>query len=176
MQIIEDGSAFVTVEPNYVVEYRSTNSRGVMSTSYVYYSEDIITININPQGDIDRLSILPKFQSNPESTLFLSHKSFAYKDKVYLFYNEDADNYKNPVGSKPKRTSYYGDFIATMTTLDKNGNFDRKALFSHEDSDSIFIPDSIEKISPSKYILVATKRKLFTSKSTYMFSTIQINN
>ncbi|MCB0659642.1 MAG: hypothetical protein KDC04_01830 [Saprospiraceae bacterium] len=176
MQIIEDGSAFVTVEPNYVVEYSSTNSRGVMSTSYVYYSEDIIIININPQGDIDRLSILPKFQSNPESTLFLSHKSFAYKDKVYLFYNEDEDNYKNPVGSKPKRTSYYGDFIATMTTLDKNGNFDRKALFSYEDSDSIFIPDSIEKISPSKYILVATKRKLFTSKSTYMFSTIQINN
>lgn len=173
MEISDDGSAFVTVEPNYLIERSSGRYGGY---SITYYSEDIIIIDINSSGDINRLSILPKFQSNTESSAFLSHKTFVYKDKVYLFYNEDEDNFKKPIGNRPKTTRSYSDFVSTLTTLDKNGNFDRKAIFNYDDSDSIFMPGSVGKISSNKILFIAVQRKLFKNLSTYIFGTIEIND
>jgi len=146
-----------------------------MSETRVYFSEDIIIINILPNGEVSRLNIIPKFQKNNESDIFLSHKSFKYDDKIYVFYNEDEDNYKNPIGSKPKTTSKFSDFIATMTTLDKDGNFERNALFSHTDTGSILIPDDIKKITETKYFFVTVQRKFLSSRSKFTFGTINVS-
>lgn len=176
IEILSDGSSFITVEPNFVKIYRSSRGNGMgMTESRVYHSEDIIIINILPNGEVSRLNIIPKLQKNSESDIFLSHKSFMYNDKIYVFYNEDEDNYKNPIGSKPKSTSKFSDFVATMTTLDKEGNFERNGLFNHKDTGSILIPDDIKKVSETKYFFITVQRKLFSSRSKFTFGTINLS-
>ena len=119
--------------------------------------------------------VIPKLQRNNENAIFLSHKSFKYNDKIYVFYNEDEDNYKKPIGAKPKTTSKFSDFVATMTTLDKDGNFERNALFSHTDTGSILIPDDIKKITDTKYFFITVQRKFLSSRSKFTFGTINVS-
>lgn len=174
MQILADGSTFVTVEPNGEIVTMSTDVQGRMRQTTTYFSDEIIIINITPEGEIAKLNILPKLQRSAEYFKFISHASFVYNDKIYLFYNEDEDNFKIPIGEKPKLTQKYSDFVATMTTLDKNGTFDRKALLEYDDTGSILIPSEIRKLSETKYFFSSVQRKLFTSRSKYTFGTISI--
>jgi len=175
IEILSDGSAFVTVEPNYIRISRSMYANGRTTETTTYFSEDIIIINILPDGEVSSLNIIPKLQRNNENAIFLSHKSFKYNDKIYVFYNEDEDNYKKPIGAKPKTTSKFSDFVATMTTLDKDGNFERNALFSHTDTGSILIPDDIKKITDTKYFFITVQRKFLSSRSKFTFGTINLS-
>ncbi|HMU06032.1 MAG TPA: hypothetical protein PJ990_20500, partial [Saprospiraceae bacterium] len=175
IEILNDGSAFVTVEPNYIRISRSMYANGRTTETTTYFSEDIIIINILPDGEVSSLNIIPKLQRNNENAIFLSHKSFKYNDKIYVFYNEDEDNYKKPIGAKPKTTSKFSDFVATLTTLDKDGNFERNALFSHTDTGSILIPDDIKKITDTKYFFITVQRKFLSSRSKFTFGTINLS-
>jgi hypothetical protein len=174
--IAKDGSTFITVEPNYKLVYTYSTGR-TTTTSVTFHSEDIIVIDILPDGEIAKLNILLKRQESKEGYDFISHSSFTYEDKIYLFYNEDEDNLNKPIDQKRRQTtSKYSDYVATMTTIDKNGVFERKPLFSHDDTDSILFPNEIRRVNDKKYFFMTVQRKLFTSRSKYTFGSINIES
>jgi hypothetical protein len=167
-----DGRAFLTLEPNYYRVYSSYNGRN-WTTYTVYYSEDIVTVAINPDGEIDKISILPKNQSG-DTPFYLGHTSIEQGDNIIYFYNEDIDNYKKPVGAKPRRTQKISDFVATLTILDKNGKYKREKLFDHDETDCILMPKQVCRIGPDKYFVIGFERKMFTSGRKYMFGEVTV--
>jgi hypothetical protein len=169
----KDGRAFLTLEPNYYRVYTRSNGR-TMTTYTVYYSEDIVTVAVRPDGEIDKVSIMPKYQSAGETDYYIGHTSMEQGDNILYFYNEDIDNYKKPVGAKPRRTEKIGDFVATLTMLDKNGKYKREKLFDHDETDCILLPKQVGRISTNKYFIIGMERKMFSLSRKYMFGEVTV--
>jgi hypothetical protein len=155
----DNGSTLVTAEENYLVVTHNNNTKGGSTTTYTYYSKDIIVLDINPEGKISRTTLIPKRQRF-HTDYFEYFTTLVNKDDVYFFYNDDIDNIKKPISSKPKYISSFKDCVATMTHLDTEGKLTRKQILDKEDSKALFIPLDSKQFSDNELFFVCKKFKL----------------
>lgn len=172
-KVRDDGSAVVVAEENYVVETIRYNERPNYRTSYTttyrYYSKDIIILTINTQGEIERVSAIPKLQMGVNTKYFISYVSMIHGDDVVFFYNEDKDNMEKPVNNpKPKMVNNFNECITVMTTLTPDGELTRKQLFGTKDVASLFVPDDSSAFGNNSLFFVSIKPRLFGKTNFYM--------
>lgn len=169
----DDNSAVVVAEENYVVTYTSYNGR-TYTTTYEYNSHDIIIFTINPKGEIERVSAIPKYQVGINTDYFISYASLLHGNDVVFFYNEDEDNMDKPVSNtKPKRVNSFKDCVTVMTTLSPDGKLVRKQLFEAKDVESLFVPKDSSPFGKNQLFFVSIKPKLF-SKSNFHMGTVTL--
>lgn len=169
----EDGSAVVVAEENYSYTVSSYNGRTWTYTTY-YVSNDIIVFSIQPDGQVARISIIPKYQRGVNTDFFLSYTSLVHNDQVLFFYNEDEDNMAKPVNNpKPKLVSRFDECVAVMTILDKDGQLTRKQLFEAKDVSSLFVPKNSSAFNNNQLFFTALKPR-FLAKSNFHIGTVSI--
>jgi len=158
-----DGSTLVTAEENFVETrtYYNASSK-TWDTRYVYYSKDIIAFNIGKTGEINNTTLIPKRQKFSTPT-FEYFTTLVNKDDVYFFYNDDADNLKKPIGSKPKYISSFKDCTAVMTKLDSEGKLDRKKILDSSDAEALFVPSNSRQFSENQLFFVCMKFRLLAA-------------
>jgi len=171
-----DGSAVVVAEENYYTI--STYYNGLYARTYTtttrYYSNDIIVFTINPAGEIERTSSIPKYQIGMNTKFFLSHVSLVDGNNVAFFYNEDKDNMGKPVNNpKPKLVNDFNDCVAVMTTLTPDGKLTRIPLFDAQDIETLFVPAMSSPFENNKLFFVAIKPRLF-GKNNFRIGTIML--
>jgi hypothetical protein len=154
-----DGTTFISAEENYTVTYTYYNGRTTTTRTY-YCSNDIVVITIDKNGKVERLSLIPKRQKF-DTKMYENFATLANKNGVAFFYNDDVDNLKKPIGSKPKYISSAKDCIAVVTFIDNNGKMTRKELFGRDDAKALFIPKSSNKINDKEIFFIARKFSLF---------------
>lgn len=153
-----DGSTLVTAEENYSVTTTHYNGR-TWTTTTTYYSKDIIAININSEGKITNTTLIPKRQRFG-TDVFEYFTTLVIEDDVYFFYNEDEDNLKKPIGSKPKYISSFKDCTAVMTKLSADGKLERKLILDPEDAEVLFVPKNSKQINEKQLFFVGMKFRL----------------
>ena len=161
----EDGGAVLVGEQYYSYATTSTytDARGMTytTTTYHYIYNDIIVVNIDPDGNIAWASTVPKKQHTTNDGGYFS--SFALEVKgsnLYFVYNDNGKNLFLNAGDKFERTDFSGkSSIVTLATVDQDGRVVREALFDPEKRDLILRPKSCRQLEDDRMFMYATRGK-----------------
>ena len=156
-----DGGAMLIGEQYYVktvTSYTRTGNVSMPVTTYYYYYNDIIMVNINPDGNIAWATKIPKRQMSVNDGGFYSSYALAInKDKIYFIYNDSPDNLDyNGVGNI--KTANVRRQYVTVASVNAKGEVKRTPLGA-VNSEVIVRPKVCEQISYSEMILFGQRGK-----------------
>lgn len=140
----------------------STNKGTVRSYSDIYHG-NIIDINLKANGT-KIITRIPKLQNVADLEHLSSFNTLVYKDKLLIFYNDNDDNLKQEIRSKPKKTKLgvggrkiFGrvDANLTMAVIDSQGNLSRTTLLDKKQSEFLAAINVSIKLGDHKLALYA---------------------
>jgi hypothetical protein len=154
----KDGSAMLIGEQYYMRVQTISTGRSTTQV-YHYYYNDIITVKINPAGQIEWAQKIPKTQHTVNDGGFYSSYTMALlKGKVCFFFNDNPKNLTGDVKGKP--ANYNGkQSVVVMVSLDQKGNPTKQPIFNTVDVDVITRPKVCEQISNKEVILFGQRKK-----------------
>jgi hypothetical protein len=169
----DDGGAVMIGEQfQLTVVHSCTTTQGggqTCRTSYHYYYNDIIVVNVDPNGNIEWAAKVPKRQHSVNDGGYYSSYTVAVKeDLIYLMFNDSGKNLFLKDGNKvePMRLNNKEAMI-TLATVDREGRVTREALLSQEKRDAILRPKSCVQIKDDNIFIYATRKK------EYRFGTVK---
>ena len=120
---------------------------------YDYYYNDVIVVNIQPNGEIEWTARIPKQQvTTNDGGYFSSYAMSIVKDKFYFVYN---DNYKNfDPSKKGKFYSFTGrNAVITLAEINKNGAVAINPLFGETDASITTRPKVCKQIGRNEMLI-----------------------
>jgi hypothetical protein len=155
-----DSSAILVAEQYFVKEFTRTDQKtGRTTTNYHYFYQDIIVININPNGEIAWAKKIPKNQHTVNDDGFYSSFLLVNKaDKLYFIFN---DNIKNIPQVQPN-SGIYMDIrkkyaAVAIVEVSPKGEVKRSLLSSRAETNTILLAKFSEQITQNQAALVQIK-------------------
>ncbi len=162
----KDGGAVIIAE-QYYVRVVTSNMGGVgvgmggTTTTYYYYYNDLIVLNIAPDGQIEWSSYVPKEQvSTNDGGFFSSYLLLVESPRLHFIYNDDRRNLERlaegkdvKTMSKPKKS------VAVITTVGQDGQPEYDQLFRNKDYSAILVPRKSYQVSDDEVIIYGIKGK-----------------
>jgi len=139
LTIATDGSVSFIAEQSYVVVNTYTDANGVTRTTYTYYDNDIIMVNVNPEGKIVDNIKIPKYQ-RASTPIFSSYLLGLDDDKAYFIFNDNVKNLLINERSKMKPFTGQKKAVAVVVTVDANGRQKKSALFNAKEVGTLLRP------------------------------------
>lgn len=158
--IRDDGGAILVGEQFFIRTSTTTDSNGNRSTTYYYHYNDIIVVNISPEGEIGWVELVPKRQvSANDGGFFSSYVSMIANDKLYFVFNDHANNLTRREGDKVYYARGRKDVVIVLVEVDKNGKETREALFTMRDADIAARPKVSQQVSDNELIIFGQRKK-----------------
>ncbi|MFT3885514.1 MAG: hypothetical protein QM724_08815 [Flavobacteriales bacterium] len=128
-------------------------------TYYVY--NDMIVVNVNPQGNIEWSVKVPKRQLTANDGGYYSSYALEVKgSNIYLIFNDTGENLFLKKGDKVKQFDLKGrDALVTIVTIDRDGNMSREALFTPDRREAILRPKDCVELENEQMLIYATRKK-----------------
>jgi hypothetical protein len=160
-----DGGLVALVESYFSYVVTTYTYNGAMMTTYHYVGNEILAININPDGTIEWLTVIEKKQhTTNDNGYYLSFADAVVNDKIYLLFNVNEKQYtkknemvfSNPQGFFSSNTSFL-----LATELQGNGKASSKVLFANkkEDIETIAVPKLARQVEKNELIMMTARRK-----------------
>ncbi len=163
-----DGGSYVLFEENYVVVVTTYSQNGASSTTYYYHDNDILIMNVSPEGEIIWQDVIPKKQvSTNDGGAYNSFYATLYNNNLYIFFNDDIDNLTKGNYDKeaaPQSAKYT---IPVMVTMNENGTYETAGIIPYDKKrDYIMSFRDADRMGKSKAIVYAshTKKGCCTSR------------
>lgn len=170
----DDGGVIFVAEYYRFYTTTVTDQNGNTRTTYHYLYNDIITINVDPDGTIDWISHIPKKQHTTNDIgYYSSYSLIVNKDKLHFIFNDNPKNIqqyeKDP--RKLKDMTNPRKSISMLSTIDADGNVRRAPLFQAKDFKTILRPQFYYELEEDgKVIIFGVKG------SKYKFGKIDFTN
>lgn len=161
----DDGGAVLVGEQYYMYTtttcYTTQGGGQTCRTNYHYIYNDIIVVNIAPDGDIQWAATVPKRQSTVNDNGYFSSFALGVKgSNLYLVYNDNGKNLFLSAGDKFERTDFQGkSSIVTLATVNSDGHVVREAFFDPAKRDLILRPKSCSQLEDGRMFMYATRKK-----------------
>ncbi len=140
-----DGGAVLIAEQFYVTTIREFDpNTNTYQDRYIYNFDEIIIVNINPDGSIAWNTYIPKYQRS-SSPMFSSFSKAVVRDKIYFIFNERIAK-RAPV---------------MLATVSADGSVDMKDLFRNKDVDVVTRPSVCQQISRNEMIVYGELRRKY---------------
>ncbi|MEY4904436.1 MAG: hypothetical protein RLZZ292_2251 [Bacteroidota bacterium] len=154
-----DGGCVLIGEQYYVTTQTYYNYASRSSQTVYYYNyNDIIVVNINPNGEIAWAEKVPKQQTSVnDGGYFLSYTMATVRDKLFFIFNDDARNIGNPGDGRLRTYSGYRTEIA-LASVDRQGK-KAKGLLTTDDLDVRIVPKSSRQSGKNEVILFGQRGK-----------------
>lgn len=156
-----DGGALLVGEQYFVktVTYTSyINGRPSTRTVTYFYYNDIIVVNINPDGNIAWTVKVPKRQTSVNDGGFYSSYAMAInKDKIYFVFNDNPDNLDYTGVGRVQETVLRNQ-VVTVASVNAKGEMKRQLLGAGA-GEVIIRPKVCEQTSYSEMLLFGQRRK-----------------
>ncbi|RMG78519.1 MAG: hypothetical protein D6707_09725, partial [Bacteroidetes bacterium] len=167
----DDGGVILTGE-KYYITYKtstsssmykpsfSTNKNLATGTQTIYHYDNIIVINISPEGTIEWAQKIPKRQLTTSMRRFCSYSVTRIKDKLYFIFNDNPKNLNISPTATGVRAVIWGRAIPVIVTMDSKGNQKREALSYGKELKKLWVvPTKAQLISDNEMILYARSIK-----------------
>ena len=161
----KDGGAFLIAEKYYIRVHTSTNSKGVTTTYYTYHYDDIIAVSISAKGEIDWVKRIAK-KSGDRTGYYLSYALNFNREtnNLNFIFNDNPKNIEQ-INDDPRKVKSVGNVkksIATLVSINEEGNIRRTAMFSAKDLDKIILLPKINyRVSDTELITFGIKGKAY---------------
>jgi len=129
---------------------------------YNYNYNDIIIVNIKPNGEIEWATRIPKRQeSTDDAGYFSSYAMSIIRDKFFFVYNENPKNFDPE--KKPNRV--YGfdrrQSVVACTQVSKDGSIKTVPLCSNRDADIITRPKMCKQTSSNHMVIYGERNRKY---------------
>lgn len=160
-----DGGALLIGEQYYVEIFTSTMPNGnggtTTTTTYTYHYNDIIIVNISPQGEIEWTEKIPKRQISTNDGGYNSSFSLSVvNDKIYFAFNDNGKNLLYNGSGKVERYNGGKESVVTLVEVDSDGRFTRESLFSMNEVGVVIRPKVGKQIKSNELILFGQRKKI----------------
>ncbi len=152
-----DGGVLIVAEQFYVRVVTRTDVNGFMTTTTTYHYNDIIAVNINPDGTIAWATRIPKYQSDGTGT-FSSYAFMVNRGKLFFIYNDHPKNLTITDYRKIKNFNGKNSMV-TLVTLSPNGMYTKDVLFSNRDFDIMTRPKISRQTNKDELVIFGTRNK-----------------
>ncbi|MEM1322656.1 MAG: hypothetical protein AAGG75_20495 [Bacteroidota bacterium] len=176
-----DGGALLIAE-QYFVQIRDNFDRfnpafggfdpywnGVRNQDYLYNYNDIIIVNIRPDGEIEWTGRIPKRQVTVnDGGYFSSYAMSIIRDKIYFVYNDNGRNFEE--ANSDRIYSYNGKYsVIALTELNRDGSMITYPLFSNAEAEIITRPKICKQIGKKDMVIYGERGRK------YKFASLQFN-
>lgn len=153
---LRDGSIGFIAEEDYVISHTYRDGNGNSSTSYTYYTNDIIIPRFGADGNLTNIEKVEKNFSS-QNYGYTSYSVAIHDNQVFLLFN-DHKNRADRKKMKGKRRWTYTDLVV----LDEKGNIaTNKTLFNSNEIDLNFIP-SMSDYYGDKFLVGSASMKKYS--------------
>lgn len=155
--VTPDDRLYALIEKRYSVT--TTSKYGSYTT---YYSNSIIAIQMDKNGNQAWMNHIPKSQFFNSLTAYIYYSTMVTKDKLYIFYNDIEKNLAyniNSADEEPKRFNSMDDMYLMMVEIDAQGKMSRKQFVSTEKSGHPFYISGTKQTSPNHFIIYCYRFK-----------------
>ncbi len=150
IHILPDGSLVGSIEQNYVLMRSYSDSRGVMTTTYTYYYNDIIAFKIGANNQFDWIQKIRKNQmSTNDGGPYSSYASYIDGNTMKFIFNDSRGNYTDegryiPESEYLTRFSKKDNVVALVEVDIDNGSVQRNSKFTRKEMGTLAIPKMFE--------------------------------
>jgi hypothetical protein len=157
-----DGGALLIAEQYYVEErvYRDF-FMNTFRYEYIYYYNDIIVANIQPDGEIEWAARIPKRQVTRNDGGYYSSYAYAIvRDKIYLIFN---DNYRNFNADNRNRLYNYNgrESVVALATINQDGKYTLSPLFPNREAEIVTRPKISRQTDRKEMVLLGELGRSF---------------
>jgi hypothetical protein len=147
-----DGGALLVAEQFYRYERMFRYWDGTFRTDYFYHYNDIIVVNIKPNGEIEWATRIPKRQETiNDGGYYSSYAMSIVRDKIYLIFNDNPRNFRE---GNDRLYNYNGkNSVIALVELRKDGNYSAFPLSSARDTDVVTRPVICKQIGSRKMMV-----------------------
>ena len=143
--IHEDGGATFVAEQYYIIQrFRTDITTGRQQMLYYYHYNDIIVVDVEPDGSIGWTKKVPKEQITMNDTGPYSSYAFtASKDSLYLLFNDHPDNtglLKENPDTTPRTYGSSRQGVVVKVAIGLDGGMKREEIFTNKEEDTILKP------------------------------------
>ncbi len=162
-----DGGALLIAEQYFVEEYYTGGAMGTRISNgpgdrmYVYNYNDIIVVNINPDGSIAWSTLIPKRQVTVnDGGYFSSYSKAIVSDKIYFVYNDNRRNFG--LGSSNEIHNFDGrQSMIALTEVNKSGEFRTYPLFDNREAEILTRPKVCEQVGKKQMLIYGELNRKF---------------
>lgn len=160
----DDGGVVMVAEQYryYVTQNCVTDANGRTNCSYVhhYVYNDIIVVNVDPDGNIAWAVKVPKRQhSTNDGGRYSSYALVVKNDHIYLMFNDHGKNLMLLPGDKVEPFRYGKEMLITLATVNQDGKVFREALLPQDKRDAITRPKASVQIGDDRLFIYANWKK-----------------
>lgn len=161
----DDGGAVLIAEQYYlrVVQSTYTDSQGHTSTrtTYHYFYNDVLVVNMGPDGNIDWAVKVPKRQHSVNTSIYSSIATAVKGERLYMVFNDSGKNLFLKPGDKVEQFGAPGkDALVVLVTVDRDGNVSREPLFTTDKREAFLRPkDCVQLSDEGSMFIYASWRK-----------------
>lgn len=157
-----DGGALLVAEQYYVYERSYRYWDGTFRYDYFYNYNDLIVVNIRPNGEIEWATRIPKRQETMnDGGYFSSYAMSIVRDRIYFIYNENARNFDQERNIR-RLYNFNGRYsVIALTELKKDGSIRTFPLFHNQDVDIITRPKICKQIGSKKMMVYGERGRQF---------------
>ena len=162
--ITADGGAVLVGEQFFIKVITSTTTSGTgvstTRTTTIFYYNDIIVVNISPEGEIAWTQKIPKKQVTSQDGGFYSSYAMAViRDKLYFVFNDNPKNLLNTEEGKIYNMVPRKESLVVLVEVSADGSVSKEALFSSKEVDIITVPKVCGQINETEMILFGKRKK-----------------
>lgn len=159
-----DGGAILIGEQYYIkkinTSYTDATGRFRSRSITYYYYNDIIAVNISPEGEIEWAEKIQKKQTTSSDGGFYSSYAMAVvKNKLYFVFNDNPRNIERNSSGRVYNFSGGRESLVVLVTVNARGEQKREPLFSTAEAEVIIRPKVSSQVAQRKMILFGQKRK-----------------
>lgn len=153
-----DGGAVLVAEQYYVYQRRYFDFYGTPQFDNYFNYNDIIVVNIRPNGEIEWTARIPKRQETVnDGGYYSSYAMSIVQDRIYFIYNDNQRNFEN---DNRRLYNFNGrQSIIALSELRKDGTLNTSPLFSNRDADIITRPKICKQISKRRMMIYGERAR-----------------
>ena len=160
-----DGGAVLVAEQFFIEQITSNDyyNRFDNRVSYEYNYNDIIVVNINPDGTIEWTSRIPKRQETRDDAGYFSSYSMAIvRDRMYFVYNDNVRNFEERRNNRRFPYRFNGNnSIITLSEITQTGEVKKYALGNNRDEKILTRPKVCEQTGLYEMVVFGERRGKF---------------
>jgi hypothetical protein len=157
----DDGSRTILAENSYLVVTTHNTSNGGTYTTYTYYNNNVLVINVDKEGKFEWFAVVPKKQITSNDDGINSGYSYLKKDgTLYILYNEHIENLQRDYGNY-RNIVFTGDkAILALATISPTGKVTRE-IACHVDKLAVDLrPRIFQQINDKEILMIGRYKDL----------------
>ncbi|MCB0705374.1 MAG: hypothetical protein KDC34_08700 [Saprospiraceae bacterium] len=157
-----DGGAILVAEQFYTRTVVNYDYRGMTNTRVFYYYNDMVVVNISPQGTIEWATRIPKRQVTSEDGGYYSSYSMAVvRDHLYFVFNDNPRNFEGDRSPNELHNFGTGRSVIALADVSIEGELKIYPLQANSETNVISRPKMCKQTGSREMVIYGERNRLY---------------